>query len=528
MSRHPVALAVAAVFLTAVFGLLLRPLTPIDETRYLAVAWEMHLSGDWLVPTKNFAIYSDKPPLVFWAINLVWLLTGVSEFTARLVVPLFAALAVWLVARLAARLWPDDEGIAGRAALALAGLAVFALSGGLVMFDVPLAVAVLAGLLALASAADSAADGAGGAASDRWSWVGFGAALAMGVLVKGPVILFHLGPAALALPLWNPRVAWRSLPRRLGLSLAVAVGLLALWLVPAAITGGPDYRNAILWHQSAGRLANSFAHRQPWWFYLALLPVLLFPLGYAPALWRAGAQAGWRRDNGLRLCLIWIAGALVLFSLTSGKQLHYLVPELPAVALIVARLAGPQPRLNLLPAVILLGVAVLVAVLAGVGVLPLGQAADLLSPRSALLAWGLLIAALCWLVLPMRGLAGAMLLSLGVLVATNLLIGLTDTAAIYSTHPVAGRIAPHQPDGLALIGAPYHAEFNFAARLTSPVATPADPQELAAWIEAHPRGLVLARVGEAELPWPPQELLRFRSGRIAIWAVADAPVPGKE
>ena len=49
-----------------------RPLLPVDETRYLAVAWEMHFGGDSLVPHLNGATYSHKPPLLFWLINLGW------------------------------------------------------------------------------------------------------------------------------------------------------------------------------------------------------------------------------------------------------------------------------------------------------------------------------------------------------------------------------------------------------------------------------------------------------------------------
>ncbi|MDP1533672.1 MAG: dolichyl-phosphate-mannose--protein mannosyltransferase, partial [Rubrivivax sp.] len=43
-----------------------RPLSPIDETRYVGVAWEMWLRGDFLVPFKNGEPYSHKPPLLFW------------------------------------------------------------------------------------------------------------------------------------------------------------------------------------------------------------------------------------------------------------------------------------------------------------------------------------------------------------------------------------------------------------------------------------------------------------------------------
>lgn len=513
--RHPVALAVACLLVTTVLGLLLRPLFPIDETRYLAVAWEMHLSGDWLVPSKNFALYSDKPPLLFWAINLVWLATGVSSFAARLVGPAFACLAVWLVARLARRLWPEDPAAPGLAAMALAGLSVFALSGSLTMFDVPLSVATLLGLIALDAARPNG-----------WrAWAGFGAALALGVLTKGPVILFHLLPAALTLPLWSGTgIRWRALPARLGFALVVAGALVALWLVPAAIRGGPAWREAVLWHQSAGRLAESFAHARPWWWYLALLPVFGFPLLWSPALWRAGWRTPWRQDRGLRLCLIWAGTALVLFSLTSGKQVHYLVPELPALALIAARLGRNAPGFGLQPAVLATGMAALAAVVAGVGPLPL-HLRMLFDPASAFLAWALLAAALCWLALRWRGAAGAMVLSLGLLLATNLLIGTTRTARIYDAGPIAARLAAHRADGLAAVGARSHAEFNFAARLTAPVAELPDLAALNAFAARHPQGLAVGRLDGFAPPWPPRETIPFRNQDYGLWSMADAPFP---
>lgn len=512
--RHPVALAMLCTLLAALLGLLLRPLTPIDETRYLAVAWEMHTTGNWLVPSKNFALYSDKPPLLFWAINLVWLATGVSGFAARLVGPGFACLAIWLTARLAHRLWPEDRDAGGRAAMALAGLTVFALSGSLTMFDVPLATAVLAGLIALDAA------GPGG-----WrAWAGFGAAIALGVLIKGPVILFHLLPAALFLPLWSRNgIRWRVLPARLGFAVAVALGLVALWLVPAAIAGGPTWREAVLWHQSAGRLAESFAHARPWWWYLALLPVLGFPLLWSPALWHEARQTSWRQDRGLRLCLIWAGAALALFSLTSGKQVHYLVPDLPALALVAARLGRNAPGFGLQPAIIAIGLVALAAAVAGFGPLPL-RMRMLFDPASTFLAWALLAATLCWLAARQRGAAGAMILSLGLLLATNLLIGTTRTAQVYDAAPIAARLSAHRAEGLAFTGAPYHAEFNFAARLTEPVAELPDPAALRSWAALHPQGLIAGRTDRFAPPWPPRETILFRNRDYGIWSVADAPL----
>lgn len=510
--RHPVLLAIMVFLVTAALGLLLRPLAPIDETRYLAVAWEMHHGGNWFVPSKNFATYSDKPPFLFWAINLVWLITGVSEFAARLVGPLFVCIAIWLTSRLAVRLWPEDPGIAGRAALALAGLMVFALSGSLTMFDVPLTVAVLAGMLALAMAGPQG----------RGAWVVLGAALGFGVLIKGPVILFHLLPAAALLPVWSGNaITWRQLPARLGLSVLVAVALVTLWLVPAVIIGGQDYRDAILWHQSAGRLAESFAHARPWWWYLSILPVLIFPACFSFALWREGLRASWLQDRGLRLCLIWAGAAILLFSLTSGKQVHYLVPELPAAALIVAGLSRRVPRFDLYPALLVVGLLAIAAMIAGF--LPLSSTlGELLQPQTALPAWGLLALAVCGLAARLRGTLGATVLSVGLLLATNLLIGITQIAQIYDSAGIAAVLGPHDGDGLGFTGAPYHAEFNFAARLTAPVTELRDEAAIQAFVTRHPHGVITGRTDSFSPSWPPRETILFRNRDYGIWSSEDA------
>jgi 4-amino-4-deoxy-L-arabinose transferase-like glycosyltransferase len=504
--------------IVAVAGIAMRPALPIDETRYLAVAWEMHLSGDWLVPTKNFALYSDKPPLLFWLINLVWLVTGVSEFAARIVVPALACVALWLTARLAGLLWPDDADAGRRAAMALAGLAVFAVFGNLTMFDVPLTVTVLLGLVFLQVAALSDQ-------SRRMSflpWCGFGLSVGLGVLTKGPVILFHLLPVAVTVPWWGRSMPWRALPARLGVGLLVAVFVVSLWLVPAAIAGGAAYRDAILWHQSAGRLAESFAHARPWWFYVAVLPALCFPLGWSPSLRRAGRTVDWLSDRGLRLCLVWTLGAFLLFSVTSGKQIHYLVPELPAVALIVARLTRGEGRVSLVVPAVLLLIAALAAIPVAAGLLPLAGLETLLEPGGMVLVPAALVAALCWLSLRTAGLAAAAMLSLGTLTAINLTFGATRLGRAYDAGAIAAILAAEQQHGIAVLGTNYHAEFNFAARLTAPVDTlPA--AGVPAWIEGHPDGVIIGRADRAALPWPPRETIDFRNRPYGIWHVAERP-----
>lgn len=515
--RTAAALTVAGlVLLVIVAGVLLRPLAPVDETRYLAVSWEMWQSGNYIVPTLNHEIYTHKPPLLFWTINLVWAFTGVSDTAARLVAPFYGLVGILLTGLLARRLWPEDAGIGARSVMAMCGLLVFALSVGVTMFDAMLATATVAGMLAIVAAARTG--------RRRW-WVAVGAALALGVLSKGPVILVHLMPAALLLPLWADRdwlVTWRSALIGSGIAFLSALVFVGIWLVEALILGGPEYREAVLWTQSAGRMANSFAHARPWWFFLALLPLLLFPWIFAPALWRAGLRRSVWSEPGMKLALVWAGGAFLFFSLISGKQTHYLVPELAAVALVIGRLTRDLGAFRLvwaaLPPLLLAGI----AVAAAAGLIPLGDAEVLIQPRSMLLALAILIVAVVWAALRLGGLRGGVVLTFGTLLSLNLLIGLTEMRAVYDTRRIAEAIVPFQEAGIAVVGQTYHGEFIFAGRMTEPVDTPA-VAELDAWMAAHPAGMIVARPERVTLPWPPAQTILFRGSPYGLWKVADAP-----
>jgi len=62
---------------------LCRPLMPIDETRYVSVAWDMWQSKSFLIPHLSGVPYSHKPPLFFYLIHLGWFIFGVNEWSAR-------------------------------------------------------------------------------------------------------------------------------------------------------------------------------------------------------------------------------------------------------------------------------------------------------------------------------------------------------------------------------------------------------------------------------------------------------------
>ncbi|MCB1372453.1 MAG: glycosyltransferase family 39 protein [Rhodobacteraceae bacterium] len=511
LERAGTAIAIAAFGLVALAGIWMRPLLPVDETRYLAVAWEMHLGGDWLVPHLNGVVYTHKPPLLFWLIDLTWAAFGVSETAARLVGPAFGMATIAGTAVLARRLWPREPGIGGRAALVLAGFGFFAIYAGLTMFDGLLAFAVLLGVLALV-----VSDGS------RRGWIGFGAALALGGLSKGPVILVHLLPVALAMPLWAGTRAGPML-RGLGLSLAVGVLLIGLWLVPAMLAGGAEYREAVLWTQSAGRISGSFGHGRPWWFFLAMLPLMLWPWIWSGPLWAVLRRLDLRGERGLRLCAIWAGSALVIFSLIEGKQVHYLLPTMPAAALVVARAMGRAPW-RARPAA-------LVPALVGAFLLALatGWAPDPHLARQAVPGWGMALAGLLFLALAaaafrLRGLRLAAL-GLGFALAMDALFLLSAAGSIQDPAALAAAIAPHDGAGIAVLGRSYQGEFSFAGRLQNPVVAIGDLAAAEAWLAATPGAVLVAPLDRSHPQAEPAEVIAFRNADYGIWTAPSGAAP---
>ncbi len=340
-----------ALVLTA---LLTRPPLPVDETRYLSVAWEMWQQQHILVPISNGAPYSHKPPLLFWLMQASWLPFGVHGFTARLIAPLFGLGSIWLSMRLAAKLWPERPVLPSRVPFLLLGMPVWTVYASLTMFDTLVAFFSLLGWLALINAAQTN--------RPAWWWV-FGLAIGLGLLSKGPVALvFLLWPALLA-PWWlrSWPHSWWSWYIRVFAALMLGTVIILAWAIPAALAGGSDYARALFWGQTAGRIHNSFAHQHPVYWYALLLPVLLLPWSLYP---------GWYRGTGTmltesrsRFCASIVLPAFITLSLVSGKQLHYLLPLFPVVAILLARIAQEcevsQMLNRWLPAVVLAVLAVL-------------------------------------------------------------------------------------------------------------------------------------------------------------------------
>lgn len=360
---------------------------PMFSTRTLAVAWEMWAHGHWLVPHINGDPYSEKAPLLFWMIHAGWAVFGVTDVWPRILEVVFGGVQLVLASVLAGRLFPTRPWVAKATPWLLMALAYAFLFGLQIMYEVLLVVWVLAALLCLTPTATRA--------QPRW-WL-FGLMIGAGLLTKGPVMVVHVLFPFLLGPLWN-EWARQNKARWYGfgvLGLLLGFAILLAWAIPAGESGGEAYRQRLFFTQTAGRVVDAKVqdlqnHARPAWYYFLFLPVLLFPLsGWLRGLvavpttlfrrpWRAGTTAalvcagislllllasaagghfpGWAEkilvvlvllplflalarqplEPGLRFLVAWLLPTLLTFSLITGKQLYYVLPELAGVTMLVA------------------------------------------------------------------------------------------------------------------------------------------------------------------------------------------------
>jgi 4-amino-4-deoxy-L-arabinose transferase-like glycosyltransferase len=512
--RNNTLLLVVYLTLLAIVSLATRGLIPVDETRYTTVAWEMWLRGDFLVPYLNGETYSHKPPLLFWLIHLGWSVFGVNEWWPRLIPFFFSFSALLLVQQLARQLWPDSDSYLMAPFLAL-GFALWAFFSTTVMFDMMLTFFVLLSITGIYRACSGY--------GSRW-WLLVGLAWGLGILSKGPVIFVHTLPLILLSGYWAPaaaKVTWKQILAGTLIALAIAAAIIFAWVIPATASGGEEYADSLLFGQNVQRALKAPNDALAWWYYIAFMPLILYPWAYWGGNWKAlfSAKASTTNtDKGRRFCIAWIFPVLLLFTLISGKKVHYLLPLLPAVALYLSSLLAVRKEQG--SSWEMWPLTVLYLVLAAI----IGSLPFIYSPSDSpyWIASTSMFAAIPFVMLAILG----QVLVRGTQVNRVKMISLQTVLLVVIAHytlflpaslgydlkPIAGEIAHLQEQNYSIAHkGKYRGEYHFLGRLKEPFTVVYDHTELQ-WIEAHPDGYVIGyryeQCGEQQLPVTYQRLYR--------------------
>jgi 4-amino-4-deoxy-L-arabinose transferase-like glycosyltransferase len=326
------------------YGLGHFPLLGPDEPRYAQVAREMFLRHDWITPTLGGHLWFEKPALLYWMMIGSFKVFGVNEFAARLPAAISGLLtigAVLVIARGVMRGVEARDGFMFWSVLAagtMLGIIVFSRAAS---FDIVLTMTTTWSLaFFLLHEFESELR------LRRVFLAGCYACVGASLLAKGLVgIVLPAGIVGLYFLLE------RRLPRRgtlvspvWGLPLVLIVA--SVWYLPVIRLHGWLFINQFfIQHHFARYLSNKYHHHAAFYYYLLILPLLALPwtaflidgLMQARQWFRPGA-ADSAEDRVRRLmifALAWILFPLIFFSLSSSKLPGYLLPVLPAVALII-------------------------------------------------------------------------------------------------------------------------------------------------------------------------------------------------
>jgi 4-amino-4-deoxy-L-arabinose transferase-like glycosyltransferase len=306
----------------ALYGITLlvpRDLWVQDEARYGEVVREMLDSGEWLVPRLNAHPYPDKPPLYFWIVILTGALIGHGELAFRAVTALFTAVSV-------AGVYLTGREIAGRA-VAFWSAALFATTfltmivGQIVRMDMLLTAAAAFAWYSLLVYR---------ARHSPWHLVAFWTCTLLAVALKGPIaLLFTVLPAVVWLAADSGWQGVRSL--RLTRGVMATGGMVALWIGAVVAAGHAQYLRDIWHEQLLGRAVDSWSHKEPFYFYLALAPLFMMP--WTGLVFRGGLELFRRRSPSRNSIAAFSLAPLLGISLVSGKLFIYMQPLVPALCI---------------------------------------------------------------------------------------------------------------------------------------------------------------------------------------------------
>ncbi|MQY50539.1 phospholipid carrier-dependent glycosyltransferase [Rhodocyclus tenuis] len=359
-----------------------RKLIQPDEGRYAEIAREMVVSGDYVTPRLNGLKYFEKPALQYWITAGAFKTFGEHDWVARFWPGLSGFLSVLLAFFTAQRLFGPRAALLGTVAFASTLFVV--LIGHINTLDMGLSFFLQ---LALSGMLLANRDEATASERRRWMlivWV----ALAGAMLSKGLIALVLCGGTLVVYSLlardFSP---WRRLELLRGIPLFLL--LVTPWFVAVSLAN-PEFFHFFFIHEHFERfLTKAHGRYQPAWYFFAVL--LLGALPWTLMLLQGWLGAWFRERRGgfqpQRFLVVWAWVILLFFSASSSKLPSYILPMVPALAMLTGVWLARVERRALLVHMLVVVVVALVALYFAPSIVDNADAETPLEMMSAYARW---------------------------------------------------------------------------------------------------------------------------------------------
>ena len=368
--RHPTALwSFSVLWLVGIgfvaFFLKLGSIGLVDETEplFAEASRQMTVTGDWITPYFNEETRFDKPPLVYWFQAIAYTVLGVNEWAVRLPSAIAAfglmAFGFYVLRRFGypnPRLGKEEAADATAAPLYTRPLWLSAWIGSALIALAPETIAwarvgvsdmLLSGCMGTALLAFFVGYAQPERPQVQRGWfLAFYLLIALAVLTKGPVGIVLPGLIVLAFVAYMG--TWRVL-REMGLiwGLPLVLGLVLPWYIAVIAANGEAYIDSFFGYHNLERFTSVVNnHSAPWYFYFIVVgwgfaPWSIF-LPVAIARLRFWKRSQWvlqpRHTHLGMFALFWFAGIFGFFTIAVTKLPSYVLPLMPAAAILVGLL----------------------------------------------------------------------------------------------------------------------------------------------------------------------------------------------
>jgi 4-amino-4-deoxy-L-arabinose transferase-like glycosyltransferase len=298
----------------------------VDEARNASCAREMMERGDWIVPTFNYELRTDKPPLHYFFMILSYQLFGFGAFAARFFSALFGALTLLTTYLFTRKLFSTRTAL--WTTLILLSSINFVLEFHLAVPDPYLIFFICASVYSFLLFHHT------GRKTYLWSLY---LSLALGFLTKGPVALFLPALVILVFLIWIRQLTWKKLgqlkiPQGAALFLIVA----APWYMAVAMKTNMAWTEGFFLKHNLGRYSDTMEGHGGIYF-LSLVYLLAGLLPFSVLLIQSITYWLKKKNSPNTLFLVLFVLIFTLFFSLSGTQLpNYVLPVYPASAILMA------------------------------------------------------------------------------------------------------------------------------------------------------------------------------------------------
>lgn len=298
----------------------------VAEARNAECAREMTETGNWIVPTFNGELRTDKPALEYYGMMLAYSMFGVNEASARFFSAFCGLMVVLATFWIAKRHW-------GLKAAWWSALTLLSSIHAIIQFRLatPDPYLILCHTLSLYFFYE-------GWYFSKWKWyAGMYVFLGLGLLAKGPVGLLLPGLTIFIFMLFTKTFTWKNivaLKPWWGIILVLLFSLPWYWAVHLK-TGG-EWTRAFFFEHNLNRFDDGLqGHKGP--FVLSFLFILAGMLPFSVYAVRACKMAWKNRksDRFLLMTLAAVAVVAVFYAFSQTKLINYTAPAYPFLALLI-------------------------------------------------------------------------------------------------------------------------------------------------------------------------------------------------